>query len=229
MISTARRLVAVAAGLAAAGMLAGCGLAEEGARPGVAAEVGDTTISLEDVDEAAQELCELRSEDPLTMGTPVSGAEVRTRALQNLVLRTIADGLAEDYDITPSPTFERIQTQAEEAETVQAAEVVGLNYFVNVMQAVGAEEAGSSASEEERLNAGIKAAQEWTAREGIRTNPVFPEIAIGDLAVELDRDDDLAVAVSDFAEQALADVDRLEEQAGDSTYAETLPESQRCG
>jgi len=227
--STARRLVAVAAGLAVAGILAGCGLAEDGARPGVAAEVGDTTISLEDVDEAAQELCDLRAEDPLTMGTPVSGAEVRTRALQNLVLRTIADGLAEQYDITPSPTYERIEAQAEEAGTVQTAEVVGLNYFVNVMQAVGAEEAGASASEEDQLAAGIKAAQEWTAREGIRTNPVFPEIAIGDLAVELDRDDDLAVAVSDFAEQALADVDRLEEQAGDSTYAESLPESQRCG
>ena len=229
MRSTARRLVTGAAGLAVAATLAGCGIAADGARPGVAAEVGDTEISLEDVDEAAQELCDLRGEDPLTMGTPVSGAEVRTRALQNLVLRAIADGLAEEYDVSPSRSYETIEARAEETGTVQAAEVVGLNYFVDVMQTVGAQESSSGASEEDQLAAGIAAAQEWTAEHGIRTNPLFPDLTIGDLAVELDRGDDLSVAVSDFADEALSDVDRLEQQAGDSAYAASLPESQRCG
>ena len=58
---------------------------------------------------------------------------------------------------------------------------------------------------------------------------MFPDIAVGDVAVEFTRDDDLSVAVSDFAEDALDDGDRLAQQEGDSAYAATLPESQRCG
>ena len=72
-------------------------------------------------------------------------------------------------------------------------------------------------------------ARQWTAEEGVKTNPVFPDIAVGDVAVEFTRDDDLSVAVSDFAEEALSDADRLAQQAGDSAYAASLPESQRCG
>jgi hypothetical protein len=228
-IPRVRFAVATAAGVLAAGLLGGCGIADEGARPGVAAEVGDTTISLDEVDEAAEDLCELRGDDPATKGTPVSGAEVRTRALQTLVLRAIADGIAEDLDIEPSPTYANIEAEADKQGTVQAREVVGLSYFVNVMQAAGRAEAGSSASEEDQLAAGIRIAQEWTEREGVETNPVFPDLSIGDVSVEFARDDDLSVAVSEFAESALSDADRLQQQEGDSAYAATLPESQRCG
>jgi hypothetical protein len=222
------RIAAAAAGVVAAGLLTGCGIADEGVRPGVAAEVGDTTISLDDVEDAAEKLCDLRGEDPTTKGVPVSGAEVRTRALQTLVLRTIADGMAEDYDVTPSPSFANLEEAADDAGTVQAREVLGLSYFVNTMQVVGAQEAPGAAAQDQ-LAAGIAAAQKWTEREGVKTNPVFPDIAVGDVALEFTRDDDLSVAVSDFAEDALADADRLAQQEGDSAYAATLPESQRCG
>jgi peptidyl-prolyl cis-trans isomerase SurA len=231
-ISRARRATATAGvlvGALAGGLLSGCGVADDGGQPGVAAEVGDTTITLDEVDDAAEELCELRGDDPATRGTPVSGAEVRTRALQTLVLRAIADGIADDRDIVPSPSYANIEAEADEQGTVQAREVVGLSYFVNVMQAAGREEAGPTASEQEQLAAGITIAQEWTEREGVTTNPVFPDLSIGDVSVEFARDDDLSVAVSDFAESALADADRLSQQEGDSAYAATLPESQRCG
>lgn len=223
------RLAAAVVGVVAGGLLTGCGIANEGIQPGAAAEVGDTTISLDDVEDAAEELCDLRGEDPATKGVPVSGAEVRTRALQTLVLRSIADGLAEEYDIVPTPTYASLEEAADDAGTVQARTTLGLSYFVNVMQAVGREETAVGAAEEDQLLAGIQAAQEWTAREGVKTNPVFPDIEIGDVAVEFTRDDDLSVAVSDFAAEALGDADRLAEQEGDSAYAATLPESQRCG
>jgi hypothetical protein len=223
------RLTAVIAGALAAGLLGGCGVADDEVSPGVAAEVGDTEISLDEVDDAAEELCDLRGEDPATKGTPVSGAEVRTRALQTLVLRAIADGIAEDLDIEPDPTYDNLEAQAEEQGTVQAHEVVGLSYFVNVMQAAGRAEAGASAPEQEQLSTGIRIAQDWTEREGLRTSPVFPDVEIGDLSVEFSRDDDLSVAVSDFARTALSDADRLSQQDVPSTYAASLPDSQRCG
>ena len=222
------RLAAAVVGVVAGGLLTGCGIANEGVQPGVAAEVGDTTIRLDDVEDAAEKLCDLRGKDPATKGVPVSGAEVRTRALQTLVLRTIADGLAEEYDIVPSPTFGSLEKAADDEGTVQARLTLGLSYFVNVMQAVGRQE-DPSAAEQDQLSAGIAAAQTWTAREGVQTNPVFPDLEIGDVAVEFSRDDDLSVAVSDFAEEALGDADRLAEQQGDSAYAASLPESQRCG
>jgi hypothetical protein len=113
---------------------------------------------------------------------------------------------------------------------VRARQLLGITYFVNVMTEAGRLEAGSSASEQEQLTAGIEIAQEWTAEEGLRTNPVFPDIAIGDEAVEFSRDD-LSVAVSEFAESALADADRLDQQQqqADTAYVQSLPESQRCG
>jgi SurA-like protein len=216
--------------IVSAGLLAGCGVADGGARPGVAAEVGDTTIRLADVDDVAQELCDAYSEDPEVEGNPVSGAEVRKRALQTLVLRAIADGVAEDRGIEPSPTFESLEAEAEEVGTVRARQLLGITYFVNVMTEVGRLETGSSASEQEQLTAGIEIAQEWTAEEGLRTNPVFPDISIGDEAVEFSRDE-LSVAVSEFAESALADADRFEQQQqqADTAYVQSLPESQRCG
>jgi hypothetical protein len=58
---------------------------------------------------------------------------------------------------------------------------------------------------------------------------MFPDIKVGDEAVEFVRDDDLSVAVSDFAEEALTDAERLGQAEADSEYAKTLPESQRCG
>lgn len=223
------RLAAAAVGVVAVGLLSGCGVADEGIRPGVAAEVGDTTISLDDVEGAAEKLCDLRGKDPATKGVPVSGAEVRTRALQTFVLRTIADGLAEDYDLTPSPSFAILEEAADDEGTVQAREVLGLSYLVNVMQAVGAQESESGTPPDEQLAAGIKLAQAWTADVGVRTNPMFPDITVGDEAVEFVRDDDLSVAVSDFAEEALSDAGRLGQAEADSEYAKTLPESQRCG
>jgi hypothetical protein len=223
------RVAAAVVGVLAGGLLTGCGIADEGVQPGVAAEVGDTTISLDEVEDAAEQLCDLRGQDPATKGVPVSGAEVRTRALQTLVLRSIADGLAEEYEITPSPTFASLEDAAEDEGSVQARQTVGLSYFVSVMQAVGAQVSDAGAAEQDQLAAGIAAAQAWTDREGVQTNPVFPEIEIGDVAVEFTRDDDLSVAVSEFAEEALGDADRLAEQQGDSAYAATLPESQRCG
>jgi hypothetical protein len=229
--STARvRIAAAATGLAALGLLSGCGLTDDGdVRPGVAAEVGDESVSLDEVDDVAEELCDVRGEDPTTIGTAISGAELRARALQTLVLREITDGLAEEYDVTPSRSFDALEKSADEAGTYQAKVTVGISYLVEVMQTIGKEKAGAGASEEEQLAAGIEAAQEWTEREGIRTNPLFPRLEIGDQAVEFTRDDDVSVAVSSFAEDALADADALDAQQPDSDYAESLPESQRCG
>jgi hypothetical protein len=234
VITTPRaRVAAVAAGLAATGLLSSCGVAAgDTVRPGVAAEVGDTSISLDEVDDAADDLCDVHRKDPLTLGTAVSGAEVRARALQTLVLHVIGDGLAAEYDITPKPSFDQLEQAAEDAGTFQQNATLGVSYLVNVMQAVGKEEAPAGADQQAQLGAGIKAAQEWAEREGIETNPVFPDIEIGDLAVEFTRDDDLSVPVSDFARDAVDDTKWLEQQRqADSSddYAKSLPESQRCG
>lgn len=225
---TIPRAAVAVAGVVTAGLLAGCGVADEGVRPGVAAEVGDTTIRLADVEEAAEELCDLRAEDPETQGVPVSGAYVRTRALQTFVLRAIADGIAEDRNIEPSPSYARLEEEADEVGTVQAREVLGLAYFINVITQVGVGEIGASASEQELIIAGIEVAQEWTAAEGVATNPVFPDIRIGDEAVEFSRGD-LSVAVSEYAEAALEDGEPQQQQVPESSYAQSLPESQRCG
>ena len=88
-------VVTVATGLA----LSGCGVGSTRVAPGAAAEVGDATIGLSEVNDAAGDLCEMF--DVLTeqgAAQPVPGALIRKDTLRSLVLREVADQLSDEYD-----------------------------------------------------------------------------------------------------------------------------------
>src|SRR5688572_21635162 len=105
------RLCVAAVGVLAAGLLSGCGVADEGVRPGVAATVADATIDVADVEEAAEDRCEVLDELAGEGEQPVSGARIRDLALQGEVLREIATQLAEEYDVEPSQLYQGAQAE----------------------------------------------------------------------------------------------------------------------
>ena len=234
------RLTAVAVGVVAAGLLSGCGVAEEGVRPGVAAEVAGTTISQADVDEATEDRCEVLGELAGEDDQPVSGARVRDLALQGEVLREIAGQLAEEYDVESGQFYdnalEDIRGQLEGLDEDLVDRVIvslsSTGYFVDILIQVGRQELGISESDDpdgqQGFAEGLKVAQQWQDEHPITTNPRYSGMEIGDSDEGvLTTRDDISTAVSDFARDALGAAE--DPLAEDPAYAASLPESQRCG
>jgi hypothetical protein len=210
---------------AAVALLTGCGAA----RPGIAAEVGDEPITVNEVDELAASVCavqeELPDEDPNAPGV-VSGERARNSALQGLILRSIADQMADDYSVESGQDFQgqvdqvRLQFGSVDDDKLEAAlpAYTSIAYFIDIMRQIGAK-TDSNLSGDQALGAGIEVAQEWQADNGVETNPMFGSFSIGDQEIQSERSD-IAFAVSESAKDA---------EEGSESYAASLPESQRCG
>jgi hypothetical protein len=90
---------------AAVALLSGCGAA----RPGIAAEVGEKTITVNEVDELAGSVCAVQEDVPDQGGNApqvVSGERARNSSMQALILRSIADQMADDYGVESGADFQ---------------------------------------------------------------------------------------------------------------------------
>ncbi len=92
------------------GLLTAC----SGLQPGIAAEVGEDRITVADVDADSALLC-TAVEDTLEQPLPMSLA--RQQVLDGLVRRSIADQIADEYDVEPGGDYASAVSQA----TTQAA------------------------------------------------------------------------------------------------------------
>ena len=205
-------------------LVGGCGAA----RPGVAAEVGDDTITVDQVDELAADLCSLQEavpEDAANRAPATSGVAARDGAMQALLLRSIADQMAAEHGVTADEDFQaqvdqtRLQYGGIDEELIEAGlpAYTAIAYFINIMRQVG--EKTGDASGDQALVAGIQEAQKWQKDHPIETNPMFGSFKIGNQEIESERDD-VAFPVSKIAKDA---------ESGSEDYVASLPESQRCG
>jgi hypothetical protein len=205
-------------------LLSGCGAAQ----PGVAAEVGQDTITVDEVDALTARLCAVQEEIPENPNVPdvVSGGTARNSAMQALILRSIADQMAADYGVEAGADFQgqvdrlRLQLGTVDEDKLEAAlpAYTSLAYFLDIMRQIG-ETTDNSLSGDAALTAGIERARTWEKDHGIETNPMFGSFSIGEQEIESERSD-LAFAVSESAKSA---------DEGADGYAASLPESQRCG
>jgi hypothetical protein len=225
-VSRLARLAVIAPALmVAAAALGGCGAAT----PGVAAEVGDDTITIDEVDGLASDLCALLEDVP--DGDPnlpdlISGERARNSALQSQIFRSIADQMADDYGVETGQDFQRQVDQVRlrfgsvDEDKLEAAlpAFTSFPYFVDIMRQVGGT-TDDDLSDDEALNAGVGLAREWEAEHGVETNPLFDSFRIGEQEIESERSD-LGFGVSESAKGA---------EDGSDSYVSSLPESQRCG
>jgi hypothetical protein len=239
-VRTIPRLAVAAAGVVTAGLLAGCGVADGGGfRPGVAAEVGEATIRVDDVEEAAEDRCEIR--DELSAGAasqPVSGSRIREEALQDAVLRAVADQLAEEHGIESSDIYDAAQDEVrrqlagldEDLVDRSVTDLASTDYFVDILVQIGRDQLGLSESEDpngqQGFTRGMAVAQDWLEEHPIETNPRYGSLEIGEDRPISTRND-ISTAVSTFARDALGAAENPEGE--DPAYAASLPESQRCG
>ena len=234
------RLTAAAVGVVAAGLLSGCGVADRGVQPGVAAEFADTTISQADVEQATEDRCEVLGELAGEDDQPVSGARVRDLALQGEVLREVAGQLAEEYDVESGQFYDnaqaeiRSQLEGLDEDLVDRVMVTlsSTDYFVDILIQVGRQELGISESDDPD-------GQQGFAR-GARDRPAVAGRAPDHDQPALLRHGDrrLQRGCADHPRRHLHGGQRLRARrarrrggpvAEDPAYAASLPESQRCG
>ncbi|WP_244931750.1 hypothetical protein [Nocardioides sp. W7] len=209
--------------------LTGCGVTATGVHPGQAASINGETISVAEVDDVAGSACAVLRSNPEFEGQVITGTAVRNAAQRSLALRTMADQVLEDLDLTLPATasdgadaYRSAYGSADPAD-VEAAEPVFTadQHLSNVLVAVGTDEVGADAGDDAIITAGVEKVRAWQADADIVTNPLFEAVEIGETQI-LSTRDDLSVATSEFAVQAST----AETPEG---FAAELPESQRCG
>lgn len=226
-MSKTRLMTAVA--LASAGVvLTGCG----SAAPGVAATVGDESISIKRVDEAAANFCAALEEQISGQGAVVPMNYVRQSTVQLLTVRSMAEQIAEAYDVRPGAGYRQAVAQQEplteqmpEGSREDYLELATANDLASdILEQVGAielEKAGVANPTPEQVGqAGVDVFQVWPDVHGIEVDPRFGlENVDGQLRPV---DTSLSTAVSKDAVAAMAD-------EPDVTYAKSLPVGHRCG
>lgn len=233
-MSTARRRrpLALAAGAVLALALTGCGVAGTDFRPGVAAEVGEETVTTDQVDQVVTDYCSAIEEILLERGSVVPMGVFRSGVAGQLALVSAAEQMADDYGVEPSDDYDRavagIEDQIQaftEAEQEAVVEVEAAAAYVAAVQlSVGelllAQEGVAEPGPTESGERGVQAFQEWLDDNDVTLNPEYG-VNVDDGAINTD-DGSVSFAVSDVALDGLA-------EEPDPAYAASLPDNQRCG
>ncbi|MGD9957836.1 hypothetical protein [Nocardioides sp.] len=227
MLRTRTRLAALA--LISLGALSGCG----GLHPGLAAVVGDSTISNNDVDSLGRDLCTVVTSSPEQQTTAFPRSTALEAVVQRFVMRSIADQMGEEYDVSASSTYDADVDAAKQQFSYVDPEVldrvldllVADRYFNDVLTSIGKEalvaEGASQPTAEDQLAKGVQLAQVWETTHDVAINPRFPSLSLGDTSFT-QTPDQTSVAVSDFARQAA-------KTPPDAEWIAGLPAAQRCG
>lgn len=226
----ARSLASLA--LASTFLLTGCG-SVPGFNPGVAARVGDETVTVDRVDDVAESFCGA-AEAQLQDGQVLPNHYVRGQVAGSLTLRAVADQLLDEYGVEADGSYDQAVAQARASDQlsqlptdqqdalvdVQGAPVYVAAVELAVGKAILADSGTTAPSDEEATAAGQKAFGAWVDDHDIRVDPQFGVTIEKDQSVVSDTS--LSFADGDVATAADA-------ADPDTDYAATLPDNQRCG
>jgi hypothetical protein len=228
-----RRVLAAVVAVVAASTLSGCG----SAKPGVAVEVGDQTLSTSKVDEMSVAYCDGLAPQLKANGAVFPMSYVRAYVVRNLTLRAAAEQLADAYSVQLPASYGQavrdLRDQvaasfpAERVDDVVEVESVGA-YLQAVELEVGgillADSGESGSDDAAKLARGKDALTAWMSEHPAEVNPRYGiKVSDNDLqAAPQFVDTSTSFALSDDAVKGdLAEPDQ--------EYAATLPSAQRCG
>lgn len=252
MSRPSRLAAAGVAVLVATGALSGCGVSDAEIRPGLAAEVGEVQITVDELDEAVDGACVYfktqgalaREQDPTLPESRQARGDVRSQLLQLLVQRAVAEQVLEDNDAELDPSY---ATTLAQAETGLAAVPAGPQrdgvtrgneaavYAQAALAGVGAElladEGVTGVDEEAVVARGNRAFTDWIVANDIDINPMFA-VRVVDGVVKLEPATATSVAASSFSITGEAAAAASTDGVGGPAileYAESLPADQTCG
>lgn len=213
-------------------LLAGCGVAGTQFHPGLAAEVGDRSITSRHLDKVTHDYCD--GFEKLSKGDPQAGSPVPLRYVANqfatiLVVHAAAEQLADQYGVEPSsaykgglaeiePEIERLSGDQQDA----FREILGADRYNNdVLTQIGEislhDKGTTDATQDDSYAEGQELLAAWVADHDVEVNPKY--------AVDLDAtgqvDTDLSFAVGSTAKDGL-------KPEPDSAYTSSLPSHLVC-
>lgn len=215
------RLIALAS--ASILLLTGCG-SVPAFNPGVAARVGDETISVNEVDDVSTSFCTY-VEGQLQQGQVLAGHYLRGQVAGALALRAAVDQFADEQGVSAADDYATAVDQAKEQlgslpdDQVQAViDVQGVTLYLQAVEKSVGEEQGASG--DAATKAGEQEFLAWLDDQDVDIDPRFG-VSI-DKGVTTPVDTSLSYGLGDTTTKADAD-------QPDTAYAALLPETQRCG
>jgi hypothetical protein len=214
-------------------LLAGCGVAATQFHPGIAAEVGDQTITTRHVDQVTENYCE--AVEKVSKGQPeAQDARTPMRYLShtfatNLIMRDAAEQLADDYDVQPTSAYKGNLAQLEpqlanlsDDQKEAVREIFGSQAYVDdVLTQIGEislkKQGTTDATADEQTAEGQKLLTSWIADHDVEINPIYGI----DLGSQAQVDTDLSYALGTTAKAGL-------QAEPDTTYTASLPDAQVC-
>lgn len=224
-----RPVLALASAAASLSVLAsGCGVSDATFEPGVAATVGDRTISVQRVDDAVTPTCKALQANPQLIGQGFTGAQLRNIVLGQLALKDIADAIATENGLDAEQIYTRNEetargsiTGVSDADAAAALPVFAASAYLNdVLDQVITAKLGATTDNQVRQAAANQLIADYEEKAGIETNPLFDPLDFTPTG-ESGPPTDLSVALSAAATAADAATPAPAEVAA-------LPSSQRC-
>ena len=226
-----RRYAVAALSVAALTAVSGCG---NDVHPGQAAVVDGTRISMSDADSFSDDFCELYRPILKQQKSALSMATVRALALDVLVRDELVHQYAEDRGWTPPASYrkavdgiddqvEQFQIAAKDVETFRTVREAE-EYANWVYAKAGEEKLGAGADPQAALDEGRKILTAYADDADVTLDPRF-----GTVSSEgqfLPSTGGLSVPVTTLAKGGAHPADPA---AGDTSYVDSLPASQKCG
>jgi hypothetical protein len=223
-----RSLTAVAVTLLVSGLVSGCA----GARPGVAAEVGTKAITLNAVDDATQDLCEVFRPQIQEQGQMFAMSAIRNLAVEAMITGEIAKQIADAEGLKPGDDYfsqYAVQQQAslqlpEELRGTYLELSTAATYAASIKQQAGLaalqDEGIASPSSEDQLARGEQIFALWADEKGVDLDPRFGLTVVDGSVKAVDTGVSTPVSAAALAGAA--------EQMDPADVAK-LPAAQRCG
>jgi peptidyl-prolyl cis-trans isomerase SurA len=213
--------------------LAGCGVAGTQFHPGVAAQVGDRTITTRHIDQVADDYCKAvekvsKGEEQATdSATPMRF--LTHEFATDLITRAAAEQLAADYDVKPTSAYKGGLAQLEgqlttlsDDEKDAVREVIGArSYAEDVLTQIGEislkKQGTTDATTDDQYAEGQKLLDAWVKDHDVEINPKYAL----DLGSSGQVDTDLSYAAGTTAKAGAA-------AQPDPAYTSSLPGNFVC-
>jgi peptidyl-prolyl cis-trans isomerase SurA len=228
-----KSLAGVAAGsLLLVGALSGCGVAGTDFHPGVAAQVGDDTISVSKVNSVVSSYCSALEGQLAAQQQVLPMRYLRGGVAGELALVAAARQFAEETGVEPGSTYDdkvaQVRTAVKDLPEDQQDAVLEVEtsaaYVAGVEQSVGeqvlADKGDTAPQPADAVKAGTKEFTRWLSDQDVSIDPQFGVSIESGQAVP--EDTSVSFPLGDTAQQGDA-------PTPDPSYAAGLPDSLRCG
>jgi peptidyl-prolyl cis-trans isomerase SurA len=214
-------------------VLTGCGVTGTEFHPGVAAQVGDDSVTTDQVDELVATYCDAVDTEIRAGGQKLPLSGFKAGITVQLAIKSASEQIADEYGVKPSADYKLQLSQIED----QAAAYKGAErdafvtvqstqpYYVDLLTQVGKLELEADGQQDPTIDLQQSRGQDelatWVGRHGLTFDPRYGLEMVDGAPKPVDTD--ISFAVGDLAKDGKSDGDPK------ASYVDSLPASATCG